>query len=178
MCTSCVSASYSSSSSESFAVARARNSTDFYASFIGTSGTPLTTNVDILDVVVVMNGRGDLGRTEKFTQTDLGLTHRYRFGSSERFAMVFEANVLNLFNEANELDRLTLISSAIFGPSQLTGATGASRTDGIRSIFNGGTRDEINALLGSATFPRDARFNTPNAFQGPRQVRFGFRFQF
>ena len=157
---------------------RARNSTDFYASFIGTSGTPLTTNVDILDVVVVMNGRGDLGRTEKFTQTDLGLTHRYRFGSSERFAMVFEANVLNLFNEANELDRLTLISSAIFGPSQLTGAAGASRTDGIRAIFNGGTHDEINALLGSATFPRDARFNTPNAFQGPRQVRFGFRFQF
>jgi hypothetical protein len=154
------------------------NSTDFYASFIGTSGTPLTTNVDILDVIVVHTRRGDLGRTEKFTQTDFGFAHRYRFGSSERLSMVFEANVLNLFNEANEIDRLTLLSSAILGPSQLTGVAGASRTEGIRAIFNGGTTNRINALIGTAGVPRDARFNTPNAFQGPRQVRFGFRFQF
>lgn len=157
---------------------RSNNSTDFYTSFTALSGTPLTTTVDILDVVVVATQRGDLGRTEKFTQTDFGLNHRYRFGDDGRFTLVIEANVLNLFNEANELSRYTLLSSAIFDQSALTGRDDASRTEGIRAIFNGGTTSQINALLGTPGFERDARFNNPNFFQAPRQVRFGFRLQF
>ncbi|MDQ3258943.1 MAG: TonB-dependent receptor, partial [Acidobacteriota bacterium] len=60
------------------------------------SGTPLTTRNEVFGVAgQILNGRGDLGRTEAFTQTDLGIRHRYRFGNDNRFALVGNLDILN-----------------------------------------------------------------------------------
>ena len=45
-------------------------------------------------------GRGDLGRSPVFSQTDFSATHRYRFGRDNRFTMAFDVNFLNLFDQA------------------------------------------------------------------------------
>ena len=44
-----------------------------------------------------------MGRTPKFTQTDFGITHRYRFGADSRFTLVGEVTLLNLWDEENVL---------------------------------------------------------------------------
>ncbi|MCV4861499.1 hypothetical protein OFB63_36170, partial [Escherichia coli] len=43
------------------------------------SGTPITTIYTLYAVTTaILNGRGDLGRTETFTQTDFSVNHRYK----------------------------------------------------------------------------------------------------
>ncbi|MGI8494571.1 MAG: TonB-dependent receptor domain-containing protein [Pyrinomonadaceae bacterium] len=75
------------------------NSTDFSLAFIGQSGTPLSTRISLFNAQTFLNGRGDLGRTDRFTQTDIGVTHRYRFGRDNRFGLQFMVDVINLFNQ-------------------------------------------------------------------------------
>ena len=58
-----------------------------------------------------MNGRGDLGRTEAYSQTDLGFRHRYRFGHDGRFTLVANVDILNMFNEDNVLAVFETIST-------------------------------------------------------------------
>jgi hypothetical protein len=69
------------------------------AFFYGGSGTPLTTYVNTLNgTEIFVNGRGDLGRTDALTQTDLLLSHELRMGDTGR-RLRFELNVLNVFNQ-------------------------------------------------------------------------------
>jgi len=153
------------------------HSTDLAVNFIAQSGTPISSRVDLIDVAtVVLNERGDLGRTSFFTETGAALKHRYRFGRDGRFAIEGFINVLNVFNQANELARNDLISGAIFDESSF--GLG-SRVEAIQAIFSGnGVRDDIERLLDTEGFEIDARYNQPNLFQAPRRVRFGFRFIF
>jgi hypothetical protein len=65
---------------------------------------------------MLINGRGDLGRTNMYTQTDLTFTHR--FFLNERITFLFSANVFNLWNEANELDRSVALIAATLPRSQ------------------------------------------------------------
>jgi len=66
------------------------------------SGTPVTSVVTLYNLnPTIVKGQGDLGRTEVFTQTDFAIRHKYRF--SEKYTLVAEMDVLNLFNEAREL---------------------------------------------------------------------------
>jgi hypothetical protein len=63
-----------------------------------TSGTPVTTQVvSRNNVAVYVNGRGDLGRTPVFSQTDLLAAHEVRLGEVKRLR--FEFNAMNLFNQ-------------------------------------------------------------------------------
>lgn len=153
------------------------HSTDIALNFIAQSGTPVTSRVDLIDVAtVVLNERGDLGRTEFFTETGFALKHRYRFGRDGRLALEGFVNILNVFNQANELARNDLISLAIFDESAF-GLT--SRVAAIQAIFAGnGVRDDIQRLLDTPGYEIDKRYNQPNLFQAPRRVRFGFRFVF
>ncbi len=152
------------------------NDTTFKGSFFGESGTPVTSRVSLLGVdSTVLFGRGDLGRTGKFYQTDLGLTHRYRFGNDNRLAVAFDIDVLNALNNNSELGRFELITSNDFSGTTLGGTTPVSN---VQRIFNGGVLTNIQKNLGTAAFPVDARYNKTNIFQNPRSVRFGFRFNF
>ena len=72
------------------------------------SGTPDSTSVIYLSAPTFPYGRGDMGRTEMYSQTDLSLTHTLNLGKS--MSLRFEANVRNLFDESNVLSRTTQIN--------------------------------------------------------------------
>jgi hypothetical protein len=165
---------------------RGNNSTEISAFTTATSGTPLTTTYSLYSLAPsILFGQGDLGRTEMFTQSDLAIRHKYRFGSNERFTMVAEFDVLNLFNESNELGRQTQISlSNVTGPNigfAAPGTTGAQREIAtINAIFNGGIESRLLTFFNDPANPqrRVGTYNLPNLYQGPREVRFGFRLLF
>ena len=61
-------------------------------------GTPQTTYIGIQNSDIVLSKRGDLGRTPTYYQTDVSLSHKYRFGRDARYTVAFDVNVLNVFN--------------------------------------------------------------------------------
>jgi len=73
------------------------------------SGTPVTTQVQTLNgIPIYVNGRGDMGRTPVFNQTDLMVGHTFKVGEGK--ALRFEVNMINLFNQKTSMftfDRYT-----------------------------------------------------------------------
>ena len=62
------------------------------------SGTPMSTVVNTTNTIpVLVNGRGDMGRTPFLTRTDLLVSHDLHVSGPRRVR--FELNVLNLFNQ-------------------------------------------------------------------------------
>lgn len=155
------------------------NATELTGFTIAQSGTPLTTRFTLYGVAgQILNGRGDLGRTGVFTQTDLGLRHKYRFGRDNRFTMSFDIDVLNVLNESNELGRQEAISGTSInldsGDLNLTNNEGV----GIQIFQRQNTSDRINAFFNANPQLKDPTYNLPNNFQVGRSVRFGFRLLF
>ncbi|MGH8247787.1 MAG: hypothetical protein ACREUU_15310, partial [Gammaproteobacteria bacterium] len=62
------------------------------------SGTPRT-SFYTLYAAAILYGRGNLGRTPVYTNTDFAISHQVKMG--ERYKAEFSFNVLNLFNEMN-----------------------------------------------------------------------------
>ncbi len=155
------------------------------------SGTPLTTTVELFANEVIFNGRGDLGRTETFTRSDISLQHRYRFGRDDRFAVIFNLNVNNILNEHNVTDVYRLItdvgvdiSAEDIGFSDPVGTNPFPNATvrAINAAITTGVGSQIRSLLASDPTLLDPRYSSTNpkpiSFQAPRDVRFGFRFQF
>jgi len=152
------------------------------------SGTPLTTIYDLYGLgTTILNGRGDLGRTDKFKETDMSVNHRYKFGRDNRLTLEAFVDIRNLFNQDSELGRQTSISSTIFTANNLSGTAAGCTTCGteaavFQTIFNGaGIRQNVNNFLtanGISSIGRRNDYNQSNNFQLPRDVRFGFRFFF
>ncbi|MFN2511989.1 MAG: TonB-dependent receptor domain-containing protein [Pyrinomonadaceae bacterium] len=112
------------------------NSTELSGFTTLQSGTPLSTRFTFAGVGgQFLNGRGDLGRTEAFSQTDLGFRHRYRFGNDGRFTLVGNVDVLNVFNEANVFGVFDTISTRGITLAPITGTVGPA------GIIQGGTGD-------------------------------------
>jgi hypothetical protein len=167
---------YSLNWNERFGFMR-NNTTDFSLFTTIQSGTPLTTRFVLFNIDnMILNGRGDLGRTEAFTQSDVALHHKYRFGGSERFALVFDIDVLNLFNEANVLGIFDNLSSTNIDPTDIGLSDNAPEAEAQFQRIN--TRDAIVSLFNANPGDKDVRFGIPNSFQAPRTIRFGVRFQF
>lgn len=164
--------------------------TDFKLFTSVASGTPVTSVVDIYNIdTIVLTKRGDLGRTEMLTGTDFGLSHRYRFGRDNRFTLVADLDIINVFNEANETNRQNLINitnfdlrDPDFGLVQAGDPTNqnALRALVIRRFQEKGAAGLLNiAQNGNAFYPgRYPLYNKSSAFQAPRELRFGFRFLF
>ena len=144
------------------------------------SGVPVT-SFYTLYAAAVLNGRGDLGRTPTFTNTDFAIQHTYKFGGSERYGLVFDFNVLNLFNEANVL--YFVDTPAGINPSLGTlglPATVTNEPQALNYILTNGITSQFQAYLNSTTAPqrKNTAVGLANSFQGGRQVRFGVRFTF
>ncbi len=154
------------------------NSTEISAFQTVTSGQPQTTTIYGASTVTpqIFLGRGDLGRSPVFSQTDLSLTHRYRLGHDNRFTVAFDLNFLNLFDQATVTGIYTTmnpssapVNAAALGLSQVAYANG----------LTGGTQlDRILARIASQPDRSDIRYKQPFLYQLPRTVRFGFRFLF
>ncbi|MBK7934443.1 MAG: TonB-dependent receptor [Acidobacteria bacterium] len=110
------------------------------------SGTPLTTIYNLYSLgTTILTGRGDLGRTEMFTETDLGVNHRYKFGRDNRFSIEGFVDIRNLFNESNVLGVQNNISGVNF-------AGGTAITGGVASASNPNAGNPSTALvLGGCT---------------------------
>ena len=123
------------------------------------SGTPVSTQAFKAGVFFMPYGRGDLGRTDDVTQTDLLITHPFKFGDYELETYV---NVINVFDEDTELDRIESIHQ---GSLSLT-------DDAFSRGFN------TAALIASQRRTPDGRYNRSSEFQAPRAVRLGATFRF
>ncbi len=178
---------------------KGNNQTDFTVAFLGTSGTPVSTQVSLFNANTFVFGRGDLGRTDNFTQTDFAITHRYRFGTDSRYSVAFEANFINLFDEENVTDIFNVLAVGSLA-GQESGFNLFNNCPGgvcdelntIRAIFDGGIQSQLLNLINNQvqigtdgngdpvfeTITRDARYGQPLSFQQGRQVRFGVRFAF
>jgi hypothetical protein len=127
------------------------------------SGTPLSSEVTFI-VPVFFAGRGDLGRTPFFTQTDFLLAHRYQV--SERVSLKFDANVTNLLNQGIVVSKTTRLNRN-------------GNLDGLVANPYGGY--DAFALVGPANGPAPARnpiYNLPSVYQGNREIRLGFHIEF
>jgi hypothetical protein len=108
------------------------------------------------------NGRGNLGRTPVFSQSDLSLIQDVRLGGQ---ALQFQVTVLNLFDQ----DTVTRVDNTRFaGTSTLPLTTS--------QFFN--TSWDYDALLAANPASIDPKFNQPNEWQAPREVRLTVKFTF
>lgn len=152
------------------------------------SGSPITTIYNLYNLgSTVLYGRGDLGRTEMFTETDFAIGHKYKFGRDNRFGLEPFIEIRNLFDERNEIAFQTTISGTNFTAGVLSSpAAGCPTcaTEGavFNTIFNGGGIQQfVDNFLNSSGVSNTGRRNDygqANTFQGGRDVRFGFRFTF
>jgi hypothetical protein len=66
--------------------------------FYAGSGTPITTRVEnFAEVPIMVEGRGDAGRTPTLNTTDLMVSHEFKMGEEKKLR--FEFNMINLFNQ-------------------------------------------------------------------------------
>jgi len=70
--------------------------------FRASSGTPVSTKVQSFNSLSFYpNGRGDMGRTPTWTQTDAMIAHEFKFGEVKRLRLEF--NATNLFSQKTSL---------------------------------------------------------------------------
>jgi hypothetical protein len=143
---------------------------DIGAFFMLASGTPLTTNVWTTNHIPVMvNGRGDMGRTPVLSQTDLLVGHTIRVGEGKNLR--FEFNALNLFNQKTSRNRFNGLNR-----EQESSFISLANVD----LFQG---FDYNALIGgtpdaSGRGAIDPRFGLDDIFNPGFSGRFGIKFTF
>jgi hypothetical protein len=154
------------------------NSTEISAFQTVTSGQPQTTTIYGASSITpqILLGRGDLGRSPTFSQTDLSVTHRYRFGRDDRFTLAADLNFLNLFDQATVTGIYTTMNPSTAQVS--AGALGLSEVAYANGITGGTQLNQILARIASQPDRSDIRYKQPFLYQLPRTVRFGFRFLF
>ncbi|HSK70766.1 MAG TPA: TonB-dependent receptor, partial [Pyrinomonadaceae bacterium] len=111
------------------------NSTEISAFQTVTSGTPQTTSIYGQSSVTpqIFLRRNDLGRTPTFSQTDLNVTHRYRFGRDDRFTIAADLNFLNLWDQATVTGIYPTMNTTTGRPN--SDAMFASSPSGLRSAL-------------------------------------------
>ncbi len=153
----------------------AKNSTEISFFTTAQSGTPITSFITLYSANTVLRGRGDLGRTEAFTNTDFNISHKIKV--TEKSTLAFDFNVLNLFDEANIINLFSVPVSPInFGSNLGFG----NEADTIKRILSGGALATAESILNDPAAPqnRNTAVGLPFTFQGQRQIRFGVRYNF
>ncbi len=129
------------------------------------SGTPFTTQVIYISAPTFPNGRGDLGRSPAYIQTDLTAKHTFKMG--ERWQFVPEINVINALNRA----ALTNVNNGINRSGALT-----ETTLPLKTFFSG---YDINKLVNPSNptpgIFYNPIFNRAISYQNPREIRLGMR---
>lgn len=132
------------------------------------SGTPMTTNIDVISSTPAYPfGRGDLGRTPVYFNTDMNLTHEFRpLKAHENVRIRFEFAVFNLFNSSIVTNKNVVILHSDDG--HLTFKNDADFFKGF----------DTNALIKAQGDRISPLYNLASGFQGPRWARLQLSFQF
>jgi hypothetical protein len=163
------------------------NSTEISAFQTIASGTPMTTSIYGQSNLTpqIFYHRGDLGRSPTFTQTDLNVTHRYRFGADERFTMAFDLNFLNIWDQDTVTGVYPTMNTRTGRPNAaamfpVPPNTAAQSNLNYANAYTTGAllQPILNRFAADPTNRLDQRYKMPQLFQSPRTVRFGFRFLF
>ncbi len=130
------------------------------------SGTPVTTAVEVMggDIDTYPNGRGDWGRTPVFEQFDFAVIQDFKI--TERYTFRFEFNAINLFDSQNAIRMWYKYNHAHDGYLTFKNLT---------DIFKPW---DYRQLMQEQGIRVDPRYGMARTFQGPRQIRFGFKFIF
>lgn len=161
------------------------NSTEISGFQTVTSGTPMTTSIYGQSSVtpMIFYPRGDLGRSPTFSQTDLGITHRYRFGRDDRFTIVGDLNITNLLDQDTVTAVYPTMNTTTGRPNDAamfpSNCPGTCSRDYANAYTSGALLQPILTRLNADPNNRlDRRYGMPQIYQGPRSIRFGFRFLF
>jgi hypothetical protein len=150
-------------------------STNFSLSQLAYSGTPLSSEITFI-VPIFYKGRGNLGRTPVFTQTDILVAHTIPL--TEHVNLKFDANVTNLFNQAVEIARTVRFNrngSVNITPGCVA-ATGCV-TPNTFYVTGFDAESKVNGITGSSP-ARNIIYGLPLAYQGIREIRLGVHLQF
>ncbi len=142
--------------------------------FLATSGQLQTSQVTYQTVPVYFLGRGDLGRSPVFNQTDLHVAHDFRLPGRTRLSL--QADIMNLFDQSIWLTEGT---SAYRDSLTIPGFTGNPGG----AFFQPGGFDTVaiqsaaNAANSSSGRPQPM-YKMPNGYQNARSIRMAIRFTF
>ena len=130
-------------------------------------GTPLSTQFALNGYDSYMPyGRGDLGRTPLWTQTDLYAEYNFHLG---RYQAQLNVNVTNLFDQETAWSKYTSLSREEVRVDE----------DTLLAYFQNGTAVDIEKLFRPYHTGRyDSRFLMDDEFQEPRTIRLGLKFFF
>jgi hypothetical protein len=147
--------------------------TEIGAFFRAMSGTPVTTQVNSVNhIPLYVEGRGDMGRTPFFTQTDLQVAHEFRFGEVKRLRLEF--NMENLFNQKTSMFIADRLNRELHAESAGVDLSGTDLSQGF---------DYMSMLQQTpdASEPRgwrDPRYGMDTLFNAGFSGRFGVKFIF
>ncbi len=139
------------------------------------SGTPISTVViDAQLEPLLVNGRGDMGRTPVLSHTDLLVSHELKTGKDKRIR--FELNVLNLFNQKTATHIFNFLNRGAPG-----GGSAISSSEIDLSNVNLLKGYDYNALIlaspdGKAAY--DNRYGQPDLWQPGTQGQVSIKFIF
>jgi len=143
----------------------------------GFSGTPDTTTFIYQSAPTSPFGRGDLGRTPFYTQSDLTVAHSVRLG--ERTTMRLEATALNALNQAVVVQRITQLNRAgAITETQLPLSQFFGGYDARKFVFPGNTAAPYAAIYGLPSGSYRTSGAGPGGYQAPRDFRLGLRLTF
>jgi hypothetical protein len=138
------------------------------------SGIPQSTTFRFSGFPVFPNGRNDLGRSPVISQLDLNINQEFPLFGHSRINV--QANIENVFDQDTWTNYYLLTTQ---GPSthrdSLTVATPPAR-----SLYGANGRYDMNALISGYTGTMRANpfYNTPNVYQGRREIRLQARITF
>jgi outer membrane receptor protein involved in Fe transport len=145
--------------------------TSIGANFQASSGLLQSSTVTYQGVPIYFNGRGDLGRTPMFNQTDLMIHHDFRMGGSRAFSL--EANITNLFDQKTA----TGMAFAAYRDALVIPNFASRPAD---AFFQPGGFDTV--AIQASRMPTSGRpsptYGQYNAFQGARSIRVMAKFAF
>jgi hypothetical protein len=151
--------------------------TDVGAFFRAMSGTPVTTQVVSGNgIPIYVEGRGDMGRTPLFNQTDLVVGHTFKLAESR--SLRFEMNMINLFNQKTSMfvfDRYTREEHDDATGIDLSDVDLSQGFDWHAKVIESGIASGDPALVGGdldSRYGKNAEFNT--GFEARFLVKFTF----
>jgi len=136
------------------------------------SGTPMSTVVNTTNTIpVLVNGRGDMGRTPFLSRTDLLVSHELHVAGAQRVRL--ELNVLNLFNQKTATHIFNSLNKGA-GLARADSAIDLSKVDLAKGY-------DYNALIlaspsGAKAF--DPRYGRADLWQPGTQGQFSIKYLF
>jgi len=149
-------------------------------------GTPMSTEINWNGFGgnnqggVFVNGRGDLGRTPLYTQTDVYLQQDVKMPFTHSKVNV-NLNVSNLFDQDTILDENHApYRDKFIAPGQSTNGSSTQLSAADQFFFNGFDVNQVVAAMraSGATMRDNPLFLKPTSFLGRRSIRFGVKWTF